>query len=737
MAKKPTYSSVTDRDQNASEINAALDAVNEGFTNTLSLDGSTPNAMNSDLDMNSNDVLNAKDVKTDNLYLGGTKVTTTAVIQGNEVQFEYETIAEMVAATDLNVGFYVLITKGYNGEEEFFKLEPAATYTANGTTVVDATGSSLQAVSTRTWFKTVAEMVLDTRGATHLPSSTRIIAQGYPFDVDAAGYLGNAASVQIKAVLMTGGRLNIRQFGDDTAAFQAANDFTTAPVSIDLNPEDTYTIGKITASSNTHWYFNGATINTGANDHIFDVLGSSMVSKFENVYLFGPGTFKATTPGGGGQHGFYTQFAKNCHVANNIHFEDFSGTGVKFGYGTEQSSVTGCSAKNIGVISFYSEGRGDNGLAAPNTDIRFNGNFVEEFDYGIEGKQTSNIQIINNILKDGRSGSTKYAILNTRDYGQSGQTDQYAPNSGIITGNIIDGTDTSQDGINCTAVVNFIVADNVLKNIGGQGVTVSGAGNKVNNNNVETAGGTSVSVGYNADIHSGTNGVSAADFPEAGSTVIGNTSREGSSIPFVFTDLKNSVVMGNGCHEQASSNYAFKFDKCDNTVVGKNNVTGGSSTSAYRIEDSENDDLIFQDDNASDRVDGTHMSIPGAYGGYWRMRGSSHKQQRRVFITTTDASTVTALTMPITTNQMIGVTQETMVRNNSVRRHKKTMAAVNRGGGAASLTGTETTVHDANNTPATLDVAIAASGNDAVIQVTGEASQTLTHQIDVDMVRSV
>ena len=48
----------------------------EAFDNTLSLDGSSPNAMNADLDLNSNDILNAGDVTAVN-------VTVTGTITGN------------------------------------------------------------------------------------------------------------------------------------------------------------------------------------------------------------------------------------------------------------------------------------------------------------------------------------------------------------------------------------------------------------------------------------------------------------------------------------------------------------------------------------------------------------------------------------------------------------------------------------------------------------------------------
>lgn len=62
MAKKATITPVTDTVNNAAAINTQLNAINNKLDNTLSLDGSVPNAMGADLDMNSNDLLNVKDL---------------------------------------------------------------------------------------------------------------------------------------------------------------------------------------------------------------------------------------------------------------------------------------------------------------------------------------------------------------------------------------------------------------------------------------------------------------------------------------------------------------------------------------------------------------------------------------------------------------------------------------------------------------------------------------------------
>lgn len=74
MAKQPVITDITTLADVITPINDNFDNVQAAFDNTLSRDGSTPNHMESDLDMNSNDILNAKDVFADRLYLGGEAV---------------------------------------------------------------------------------------------------------------------------------------------------------------------------------------------------------------------------------------------------------------------------------------------------------------------------------------------------------------------------------------------------------------------------------------------------------------------------------------------------------------------------------------------------------------------------------------------------------------------------------------------------------------------------------------
>lgn len=88
MAKKATITPVTDTALNAGAINTQLNAINNKLDNTLSLDGSTPNAMAADLDLNSNDILNAKDINAARVLVGGSLITpSSVVVNANNVNF--------------------------------------------------------------------------------------------------------------------------------------------------------------------------------------------------------------------------------------------------------------------------------------------------------------------------------------------------------------------------------------------------------------------------------------------------------------------------------------------------------------------------------------------------------------------------------------------------------------------------------------------------------------------------
>lgn len=58
MAKLPTITSISSGYASTTTLNANFEALKDAFSNTLSLDGSTPNSLSADLDINGNDIIN-------------------------------------------------------------------------------------------------------------------------------------------------------------------------------------------------------------------------------------------------------------------------------------------------------------------------------------------------------------------------------------------------------------------------------------------------------------------------------------------------------------------------------------------------------------------------------------------------------------------------------------------------------------------------------------------------------
>jgi len=65
MAKKPDITTIASGYASNTSLNANFESLRDGFDNVLSLDGSTPNAMQADLDMNGNDIINASSITID------------------------------------------------------------------------------------------------------------------------------------------------------------------------------------------------------------------------------------------------------------------------------------------------------------------------------------------------------------------------------------------------------------------------------------------------------------------------------------------------------------------------------------------------------------------------------------------------------------------------------------------------------------------------------------------------
>ncbi len=69
MAKQPNIKTINSGYTSTDTLNQNFSALQQAFENTLSLDGSLPNSMKADLDLNGQDIVNAG-----NIYVNGQNV---------------------------------------------------------------------------------------------------------------------------------------------------------------------------------------------------------------------------------------------------------------------------------------------------------------------------------------------------------------------------------------------------------------------------------------------------------------------------------------------------------------------------------------------------------------------------------------------------------------------------------------------------------------------------------------
>jgi len=76
VAKGPTFDNITAAFASASLLNANFAAITTAFDNTISRDGSTPNTMLADFDMNNNNILNAGTINGIDIVVAGVSLAT-------------------------------------------------------------------------------------------------------------------------------------------------------------------------------------------------------------------------------------------------------------------------------------------------------------------------------------------------------------------------------------------------------------------------------------------------------------------------------------------------------------------------------------------------------------------------------------------------------------------------------------------------------------------------------------
>ena len=253
MAKKPDITTIASGYYSRQALNTNFTNLQNGFDNTLSLDGSTPNAMGADLDMNSNDILNASEIDTSSLRINGVLVSPSAA-----------SIQSSVAASNVFVGdgSTTAYTLSY---EPFIKdntqvyidgvYQNKVTYNTSGTTLTFTEAPPLNSQ-------------IEVMISTTLTDVGTAAASAVTYNQGGTGAVNSTVQTKLQEVV------SVKDFGavgdgvtDDATAF--ANAWAASNPLAVFVPKGTY---KLTGTTAGKFFSNGAvTISGGAVSEIVNL----------------------------------------------------------------------------------------------------------------------------------------------------------------------------------------------------------------------------------------------------------------------------------------------------------------------------------------------------------------------------------------------------------------------------------------------------------------------------------
>ena len=505
MAKKPSINNITTGYTSAEAINENFQNVRDAFDNTLSLDGSTPNAMGADLNMDSNDILNVGEINVQglsiagvNIYPSNTQIATTYATQNYTGNGSTTTYAMGYnPSSKANVDVY--IDGVYQNQDAFNISGTSLTFTA-----APPLNSAIE-----------IKVPVNVTSLTNTDSSQIVYNQGGT----------GAVTTNVKAKLQE--FVSVKDFGavgdgvtDDTAAIQAAIDAASgAAVWFPLGAYLITDTVENTTATEIHLLSEGkAVIDAGGN-----------VSNVAMFRLGGNGTTTHLTVKGLRFNGNHSTYASNDRVlqleANHVLVEDcsFEGYGDEGVYSTQygqtaetyfttilncyaeggsrgfycngggSKNVEGCTVKNTTGGPIYLQGDPDDAGGTDNGigygQGKMIGNLTVDCYSGGQIRHCANGVIAGNICRNpttrgftlGNSQGSTAITGNTLIIDDDGLTltgpaisidvVETSPAASAIDGNVVVSGNTLQNisatstipyGIRCTGVKNILIAGNLI-----------------------------------------------------------------------------------------------------------------------------------------------------------------------------------------------------------------------------------------------------------------------------------
>jgi hypothetical protein len=329
MAKRPTITNISSGYTSTTALNDNFEALRDAFDNTLSLDGSVPNAMSADLDLNGNDITNVntltdasgndfisetrglRDAAAASATAAATSATaaetakTGAETAYNSVQpylDEIEVVGDdlaagsFVAGTEYDFGLITEATSGTSGSPDGFivtvynNLDDIGTVAANDANITTVAGISADVTAVagnETNINTVGGIAADVTSVAGISTDVTAVA-GNATDISAVA--ADAADIGTVAGLNTEiGALGAITADITTAAGNTTDISTVAGVSANVTTVAGISTDVTTVATNnanvTSVAGNATNINTVAGDST-------------NINLLGPISSDITTAAG-------------------------------------------------------------------------------------------------------------------------------------------------------------------------------------------------------------------------------------------------------------------------------------------------------------------------------------------------------------------------------------------------------------------------------------------------------